>query len=458
MKKIFQLSLVSALLLGTAFAQTIRYVSPTGNDGNSGLDASHAWLSPNHSLTAPTVILAAAGAYNAANLYNMKWGQCTSTNGDICWLKCATAFTCTVYSASQQTTFLSASTWGIQGFKESGGSMSIAPSYADGKQVSNVVVANNIVGPCNQDGIGTNNGYGTSPTTGVDYVSYLGNIVFQTGGNSSSCAAGLSFYYPVLSDTLPGVHYYMGGNFSFLNTSNCGDGEGIIFDSFDGVEGGWPNQSQYSQVAVAENNLLVWNNGPGLQVDLNMNGSGPWSPVVFTHNTVAYNNQGPSQANYCAEIIVGTTKTATSTGNLVVAPTQYCFGSYTHYGTAAAFVNTTTDSVTNEFAYSPYGTGVGSIGSSGFTAGPNNITTTNPGLTNPAKPGVPNCSGYATTTACMAGLIANYTPTNTTAKLYGYKTPTAYRAYDPYFPSRLCQVTGIPAGLIQSACYPWVTP
>ncbi len=448
-------------------AQTIRYIAPAsggGSDSNNGLTSGAPWLTPNHPLTAPTVILAAAGTfasptvYASANFYNQKWGACTST-GDLCWIKCATPFGCSITETSEDAMFVSASYWGVQGFQisstGSGGCVGIAPSYGDGLQIHHLVFANNIVGPCVYDGIGEENAYDVGPpTTGVDYLAYLGNITFDTGGSSSTCSAGLSFYAPVASDTLPGTHHYMAGNFSWGNTSNCGDGEGIIFDTLDGVEAGWPNSSTYSQQMVAENNITVWNNGPGIQVDLNQNGSGPWAPVYFLHNTSAYNNQGPSTANYCGEIIEGTTVTAYSSMNLVDAPTQYCFGggSVTHFGDDVAYSSAATIKVYGEFAYNANGNGVGQQGSSGFVAGPNNITATDPVLANPVKPPTPNCTGFSTTTACMATLITDYAPTNAAAKNYGYQTPSSTSVYNALYPQWLCSVTNLPIGLVTPGC------
>jgi hypothetical protein len=375
-------------------------------------------------------------------------------------MKCATPFACSITSTTQAAMFVSASYWGVQGFVMSttggGGScVSIAPDYSANAQIHHIIIANNVIGPCVNDGIGENTGFGTSPTVGVDYLNYLGNIAYSTGGNSTTCSAAFSFFSPVASDTAAGTHHYMAGNFSWGNTSSCGDGEGIIFDTLDGVEAGWPTQHPYSQQMAAENNLMVYNTGPGIQVDLNMNGTpAAWAPVYFEHNTSAYNCLGPSAASYCAEIVLGTTVTAEATGNLVVAPTQYAFGggSVTHFGTAPVSSPTSTNQVTNEFAYSAYGTGVGSVGSPGFVAGPGNITSTDPALANPIAPSAPSCSGKATTTACMATVIANFTPTNATAKDYGYQVPSSTSVHNPLFPQWLCGVTNLPAGLVTMGC------
>jgi hypothetical protein len=245
----------------------------------------------------------------------------------------------------------------------------------------------------------------------------------------------------------------MAGNFAWGNTSNCGDAEGIIFDTFDGVEGS-STQSPYAYQAVAENNLTVFNDGPGIQVDLNENGSGSHAPIYFMHNTSAYNCLGPSNANYCAEIVLGTTVNANASYNLVVAPTRNAFGgsSVSHYGSAVMYGASSTNHISNEFAYSAYGYGVGSVGSAGFVPGAGNITSTDPLLAGPASPSTPSCSGYATTTACMATVIANFAPTNAAAKSYGYQQPSSSPVVDPLFPQWLCTVNDLPSGLVIRGC------
>lgn len=432
------------------------YLAPNGNDSNNGLSASSPWLTPHHSVNCGDVLLAAAGTYSPSSFNNGNWGTVSCASGNnVAWVKCATPFGCTV----SDSIYISASYWGIQGFRLSspgGACLAIAPNFNGSRvEVHHILVANNIVGPCGFDGVSSVSGYNTNPTIGADYLAYLGNIAYNTGGNSSTCAAALSFWVPIPYDTQPGTHLYMAGNFTWGNTSNCGDGEGIIFDTFDGVEGS-STQPPYNQQAVAENNLSVFNDGPGIQVDLNENGTGTHAPIYFMHNTSAYNCLGPSGANYCAEIVVGTTVNANASNNLVVAPTQYAFGggSVPHYGSAVMFAPSSTNHISNEFAYSAYGYGVGSVGSTGFVVGTGNITSTNPQLASPASPGTPSCGGYSTTTACMANVIANFTPTNTTAKSYGYQLPNSTPVTNAYYPQWLCGVSDLPAGIVTPGCAP----
>ena len=104
-------------------------------------------------------------------------------------------------------------------------------------------------------------------------MAILGSIAYDSAQGSTTCASGISIYQPVQSDTVPGTHIYVAGNFSFSNLepSQCDggsptDGEGIIFDSFDGSQG---NISPYSSQAVAYNNIVVNNGAKGLEVNNN---------------------------------------------------------------------------------------------------------------------------------------------------------------------------------------------
>jgi len=63
----------------------------------------------------------------------------------------------------------------------------------------------------------------------------------------------------------------------------------------------------------------------------------------------------------------------------------------------------------------------------------------------------PSCSSFASTVACMATVIANFTPTTTAALTYGYQTPSTTSIYDPLYPQWLCG-TNLPSGLVTPGC------
>jgi uncharacterized repeat protein (TIGR02543 family) len=456
--------LIAGLLVAPAWATNYYLApasaSPAGNDSNNGLDAAHPWLSPNHSLNCGDVILAAAGNYNSANFWNAQWGtvSCPAKN-NVAWLKCATFDTCKISASSQAGMFVSASFWGVQGWEitTSGGSspcINIAPAYwgpSGTIQIDHIILANNVANGCDGDGFNSGNGFGTS--VGTDYVAYLGNAVYDTGHNF--CAAGMSFWAPVASDTLSGTHYYMAGNIAWNNHSNCGDAEGIILDTLDGVEAG-NTPIPYAQQVVATNNISIWNDGPGMQVDLNMNGTpNVHAPVFMTHNTLVNNGVGTSDSSYCAQLVVGTTVNTQTGGNLSATYQHYCFGgsSVLSYAEAFAYAPSSTNHISGDYAYSSFGNSVGSIASTGAVIGSN---TTSPDPAFPSgstsKPGAPACTGKASVPDCMSTVIANFTPTASAALSYGYQAPSSISVTDALYPQWLCGVTNLPSGLVTPGC------
>jgi hypothetical protein len=88
-----------------------------------------------------------------------------------------------------------------------------------------------------------------------------------------------------------------------------------------------------------------------------------------------------------------------------------------------------------------------------FIIGTGNLSV-NPQFTNAGLlASEPDCSNYATTTACMQGLgiISNFTTTNASVAGMGYQPPEACRA-DPYWPTWV-PVALIPAGLVTTPCH-----
>src|ERR1019366_5332798 len=94
--------------IGTAGPSTY-YIAPTsggGSDSNDGLTTGTPWLSPNHPVNCGDVLSAAVGTYASANFYNGKWGAVTCSAGNnVAWVKCATAFGCTITDTSQSPMF-----------------------------------------------------------------------------------------------------------------------------------------------------------------------------------------------------------------------------------------------------------------------------------------------------------------------------------------------------------------
>jgi hypothetical protein len=95
------------------------YLSPNGNDTDSGLSASEPWLTPNHPVNCGDVIMAASGTYSNANFYTGKWGTVTCAAGNnVAWLECAAFDTCKIDATDgNQGMWVDQSYWGVQGWE-----------------------------------------------------------------------------------------------------------------------------------------------------------------------------------------------------------------------------------------------------------------------------------------------------------------------------------------------------
>ena len=433
-----------------------------GNDSNNGLSPKTPWLTPNHSLNCGDVIIAAAStAYSSSQFTYNKWGTVTCPAGNnVAWLMCVTFDACKLSITSTDGFHVDNNYWGIQGWEVDGSSTagSCFIAFPDNSNIHHIIFANNIANQCGQEGFGTS----TYQGHGTDYLVIVGNIAYDTVQGRSNCTSGISIYEPVNYDTLPGTHMYVAGNFTYdnvgptvCNGGNPTDGEGVIFDTFDGSQTGLPNS--YSGQAVMDNNIAMFNSGSGFQVSSNNpRGANPSAPIYIRQNT-AYSNWNSSHetSTYCPNILIYGRSTQALNNLSVNGPAPIPCSNRTAAYAFAYYVDSSGDTTPlNIFVHSNYGyaNGGSNTGSypSGFIFGSNNIFA-NPSLSNPVDPGAPSCGSYASVAACMATVIANFTPTNAAATEYGYQIPSRTPVYDPLFPQWLCNVN-LPPGLVTMGC------
>jgi hypothetical protein len=365
------------------------------------------------------------------------------------WLICSTFAACKLTAQAQPINGIAvgASYWGVQGWEVDGTTAS-GPcffAYPNGSTtIHHIIFANDIASGCGLAGFLASN----AGTAGVDHFAVVGSIAYNSAGGPAWCGSGISIYQPVQSDSLPGTHIYVAGNFSYanLNGNPCGggwptDGEGIIFDTFDGSQGHLP--SPYSAQAVAENNIVVANGGKGVEVFNNT--AGPAHAAIYIRgNTFWGNNIGvDADCGGCGELNIHKTSNVVAFDNLIQNTTDYAM--------SAVIFSDLTNHVYANFAYSAAGQHTFLYQAGSFTFGPNNIFGANPIFANPVAPGAPSCGGYSSVPACMAPLITNFTPTNVAAVGYGYQIPSPLPVYDALFPQWLCNVN-LPAGLVTMGC------
>jgi hypothetical protein len=436
---------------------TTYYLSPSGNDSNSGLSASLPWLSPNHPLNCGDTILAASGSYSAANFQSGKWGTVTCSAGNnVAWLQCATFDTCQI-SATTEGVYVDESYWGVEGWEVTtnttpdGACFTAAPRFSAPVNIHHIIFANNVANGCMGSGF---NQYDLSTTASVDYVAIVGNIAYNAAQGSDACYSGIGIYQPIASDTNAGTHMFIAGNFSYGNNdpARCAgaaptDGEGIIVDTLDFSQGGG---TPYTQQVYVENNILVNNGGRGIEVFNNSAGSSH-AAVYITQNTSWGNLTDPNQKSLgCGEILLSVASNTQVNGNLISTNSATGCGGNPIYALSVQFGDST-DSVNNNFAFGYNGNNTYLLDSGTFAYGSNNSLGIAPDFSDATSPGAPNCQNASNVTNCMAPLIADFAPTAASTQGFGYQTPSSTPSSDPLFPQWLCSVN-LPSGLVTMGC------
>jgi hypothetical protein len=459
MKKL-ALAVLFSTLASSAWA-TSYYLAPAaggGSDSNNGTSPSAPWLTPNHAVNCGDVILAAPStAYVATNFRPNEWGVVACPAGNnVAWLKCQVFDACkiTISTTGHNAMTPTQSYWGIQGWEVTvtsfGGNQCFEAYPPDFTHtVHHIVFANNIANGCGDGAFTTG---ASAANAGVDYLVVVGNIAYNAAQDNANCYSGIDIVVPVSSDTLPGTHYYIAGNFSWGNVdpNPCAgraplDGEGINLDTVNG--------NSYSGQIVIENNISVFNGGAGIQSFQNT-GSSPNAKIYIRHNTTYGNHTGSTNASPCPEINLASSLSTQVYLNLVqTSAASACLvgGTSQPYYALGVSSPDSTDLLYGNFLYSAAGNNTTGSGT-GFSYGPNNTTGSNPNFSNPVKPGAPNCGGSTSVPACMSTVIANFTPATAAAIPYGYQVPSTSQTYDPLFPQWLCTAVNLPPGLVTMGC------
>jgi hypothetical protein len=457
-RRFFLVALFCVICPVIAQAKTY-YLSPTGSDANSGLSSSAAWQSPNHALNCGDVIVAAASAkYSAPNFYTGRWGTVSCPTKDrVAWLQCETFDACKIHTTTNQGMWIDKSYWGVQGWEvttaatDAYGTCFVAqPNYASPTNIHHIIFANDIANGCSQGGFALAN----RGNAGVDYFAVIGSIAFDAAQGTSTCASGISIYQPVQSDTLPGTHIYVAGNFSYRNIDpkKCGGGsptggEGITFASFDGKLGGL---SPYRSQAVAINNIVANNGAKGIEVG--NNATGAFHATIWLNLNTSWGNlTDPNQTWFgCSEISLADARNTHVYGNLSSTRTATGCGGHPIYALGVSGGDAT-DSAEHNFAYGHNGNNVFLYNSGSFSWGSTNQIGVDPMLNNPVAPNAPRCAGTSNVSKCMASVIADFTPKTASAAGLGYQKAASVSTKDQLFPQWLC-TANVPAGLITMRC------
>jgi hypothetical protein len=454
MKK-FALSILLILLASPTWATTY-YLAPAsggGNDSNKGTSANTPWLTPNHPVNCGDVILAAASSiYSWTNFYTGHWGMVTCPAGNnVAWLKCVTFDACKINTSAQAGMWIDQSYWGVQGFEittpqtdQFGHCFTVQPNFSVPVSIHHIILANDIANGCGGSGFAS--AQGSNGTAGVDYLVFVGDIAYNTSSSTTGvCNSAFSVYEPAQSDSLPGTHIFIAGNFTWEtfdgNPCNGGaptDGEGIILDTFSALG--------YSAQTVVQNNIIFLDGGKGIQSYRNSSAN-----VFIKYNTIYGNNGDPHQNSaLCSDLSIYASSHIQAAYNLVAANNATGCGANSLYAMGVGNGDSTSH-VYNNFAYGVNGQNETISNSPGFSFGPDNILGTDPKFSNPVSPGAPLCGSASSVPNCMATVIANFTPATAAARAYGYQIPSTAQTTDPLFPQWLCNVN-LPTGLLTMGC------
>lgn len=438
------------------------YMSPAGNDSNPGTSTSP-WLSPNHALNCGDTILATPSAsYNELNFVATNWGTVSCpANSNVAWVKCAVFDACKITTSSTQNGMLIGSSyWGVQGFEVTAlangdfGCFQIQPPGA--VTIHHIIYANDI---CN----GANGGGFTSysnASVGADYIALVGNIAYNSANGAKVCSSGVSIFQPVKSDSLPGTHIFVAGNFSWANVNPimCDggaptDGEGLNLDTFDGTS--VQSVSPYDQQSVVTNNIFIGNGGRGFEIFKNNGGpTGATHSTIFVYQNTSWGNStDPNQIFFpCGEFALEGTDTTTVYKNIgVTTSSASCQGGMINVYPFLIEFDGSSLSVHDNVAFGASGPNYVITNNEGFSIGSNPLFGTDPQFANPVVPPAPSCGAASSVPNCMATVITDFTPANSAVAGYGYQVPPAGNVTDPMFPAWLCNVN-LPAGLVAKSC------
>lgn len=454
------LALIAVAIPARATNYFLATAAGGGSDANNGTSSGTPWLTPNHAVNCGDVITAAAStAYAAANFAEFEWGVSTCAGGNnVAWLKCATFDACKITATgTANCMFINQSYWGVQGWECSTpattGAGACFEAIPFSSSIHHIIFANDVANTCGAGGFSFGN---NGAALGVDYAVVIGSIAYNAVHDNFACFSGISIFQPLASDSLPGTHIYFAGNFAWDNVepNPCNgttptDGEGLFFDGWDGNQG---LGTVYTQQGVIANNIAFLNGSKGVAA-FSSSGTGTSHAHIYFQNNTTYGNNTDPNLNLatCAEIIADVSYQVEVSRNLsqTVGATS-CTG-HTQY---VFQVNTgdPTDFFYQNYGFSAAGNNTGITGGGTFTTfGPNN-TFSNPNLSAPADPGAPSCSSFVSVPACMATVIANFKPTVTAAKAYGYQAVSTTSHYDALYPAWLCSVTNLPTGLVTPGC------
>lgn len=476
----------SSVAFSLPTGSTLKYMAPTGNDACNGTSptigssGACAWATPNHAMNCGEVIVASTStAYPNYQSFGTV-SNCPSTSGGIdgtggvyfASIVCAsTLTTCENLQTTGGYAFrINASNWAVEGFYVNSGGNNRAyegngclagvggPGLIHDIAFINDVSANNLQAADTND-CGATHTTSVPSAAGVDYFFSVG-LIAQNSAQDSVCLAAIDVVGPGVLDTNAGTHYYIYGNFAYSNANvgcrSISDTEDYMADTLD---------AHNVNTTVAFANNIGYNSDRMCIQTFWQQSVSDTPPIKIYNNTCFHNNNQTGTDNFDGEINIASTGgtnpwVITVQNNIAYQPLSasgggHAIGAFAQYSNIASitfggtgnenFMRANNSSCTLSFCNSTFDA---QASQTGIVPGTN--TYTNPALTNTTdllanQAGIPNCSGFATTTACM-GWNAN-TSTLTTPSVISDLVPTASGSTSKGYqqPSLTCGSTSITA-------------
>lgn len=429
---------------------TTFFIAPSGVDGSGCGTSGNPCASPNgvaanNSLVCGEVIQAATGTYSQAAMTITGAVSCPSQD-DVVMVTCATAFAC---NGTTQI-LIEASYWGLAGWgpMTSATLACILVKPPTNGQIGTIAIVNNITSGCSQGGIV----FFQNGTHGVGNTVVVGNIVYNSALGTSGCYTGITHgsMYPFLAS---GDELYAAWNYAYGNTSSGSGATACNGTNTDQTGLNFDTMNAYTGTAVAEDNWLGWNGGPGFENTTG--GAINAGPIIGRYMTLVNNmTQASLVMSTATEFLGGNSSLgelqATFTHNLAQGNgAQVCSGGACVVGMVFSPKDTTAVSIFDDNWAFESNTGCAQTGcgaeyyggktstcltghtspvgpnSSGSYFGANNLHsgvcsgntfTVTPSITSTTEPGAPStihsgCTGQPDTLTCYSAQIANLVST-----------------------------------------------
>ena len=254
------------------------YVSPTGDDHNSGTSPATAWATPRHPVQCGDVIIAAAGRYRQHVFGTNSWGDvanCPSTRDGVdggggvyfATLLCAgpDITSCSVDGGAYEAFRVDASNWAVEGFtatqNSTGNSACFSATSETDTTLHHIAFINDIAINCHYSGF---NSYSWTSPGGVDQTAVVGVIAYNASSSFGGgiCSSGVSIVPVDGPDAELGTHVFVAGYFGYENINaqsgaGCNtDGEELIFELL-GMHKVHPPGCRRTECLVAKRELRV---------------------------------------------------------------------------------------------------------------------------------------------------------------------------------------------------------